>query len=182
MTEIRWHGRGGQGAWSAARLLGASAALYEGRYAMAFPSFGPERRGAPVLGFTRIDGERIRDRSEVVDCDAVIVLDETLIDASTARGLKEGGVALVNTKEPGRYEGAFGAARLVCIDATALALETLGRPITNTAMLGALVGATGIVSLDAVLKAIAAEMKGDMAIRNAELVRRAHEATKGGAA
>ena len=77
MVEVRWHGRGGQGAFTAARLLGASAALFEGRHALAFPSFGPERRGAPVLGFTRIDDHKITDRSAVTACDFVVVLDET---------------------------------------------------------------------------------------------------------
>lgn len=185
MIEVRWHGRGGQGGWSAARLLGAAAALHEGRHAMAFPSFGPERRGAPVLGFTRIDEVRIKDRSEVLDCDAVVVLDETLVVPGVARGLKAGGFALVNTKDPAKYAEVFGGAagvRVVGIDATGIALEILGKPITNTAMLGALVGATGFVSLEAALKAIASEMRGDLAAKNAEVLRRAYAEAKGATA
>ena len=78
MTEIRWHGRGGLGAFTAARLLGCAVSLFEGKYALAFPSFGPERRGAPVFAFTRIDDKAITDRSEVVSCDCAVVLDDTL--------------------------------------------------------------------------------------------------------
>ncbi len=79
MIEVKWHGRGGQGGFTAARFLGLSAALFENKYTLAFPSFGPERRGAPVLGFTKIDTSPIRDRSAVRTCDYVVVLDETSV-------------------------------------------------------------------------------------------------------
>lgn len=90
MKEIRWHGRGGNGGFTAARLLGYAASLHCGKYAQAFPSFGPERRGAPVLGFTRIDDAPITDHSQVYSCDCVIVLDETLLEVvNILEGLKE---------------------------------------------------------------------------------------------
>ena len=97
MTEIRWHGRGGLGAFTAARLLGCAVSLYEGKYALAFPSFGPERRGAPVFAFTRIDNKPITDRSEVVECDIAIVLDDTLFGDPVRNGLKPGATVIVNT-------------------------------------------------------------------------------------
>ncbi|MBK5241799.1 2-oxoacid:acceptor oxidoreductase family protein, partial [Clostridium sp.] len=100
MIEVRWHGRGGQGSFTIARLLGMAASVFGGEYAQAFPSFGPERRGAPVLGFTRIDSEKITDRSEVDQCDYVVVLDETLWGPSVLSGLKENAIIIVNTDSP----------------------------------------------------------------------------------
>ena len=79
MKEIRWHGRGGQGGFTVSRLLGIAAGMFENKHALAFPSFGPERRGAPVLAFTKIDDSKIHDRSEVNQCDYVVVMDETLV-------------------------------------------------------------------------------------------------------
>ena len=97
MTEIRWHGRGGLGAFTAARLLGCAVSLFEGKYALAFPSFGPERRGAPVFAFTRIDDKAITDRSEVVSCDCAVVLDDTLFGDPVKKGLKPGATVIINT-------------------------------------------------------------------------------------
>ena len=97
MTEIRWHGRGGLGAFTAARLLGCAVSLFEGKYALACPSFGPERRGAPVFAFTRIDDKAITDRSEVVSCDCAVVLDDTLFGDPVKNGLKPGATVIVNT-------------------------------------------------------------------------------------
>ena len=106
MTEIRWHGRGGLGAFTAARLLGCAVSLYEGKYALAFPSFGPERRGAPVFAFTRIDNKPITDRSEVVECDIAIVLDDTLFGDPVRNGLKPGATVIVNARQGGvRHRG-----------------------------------------------------------------------------
>jgi pyruvate ferredoxin oxidoreductase gamma subunit len=146
---------------------------------MAFPSFGPERRGAPVLGFTRIDDAPVRDRSEVVECDAIAVLDETLIDDRTARGLKPGGVIVVNSADAARIAASFPGRRIVCVDATSIALEFLGKPITNTAMLGALAGATGLVRLESLEAAIRAEMGSELASRNAEALKAAYGRTAG---
>lgn len=178
MIEVRWHGRGGQGGFTVARLLGLSAALYENKYALAFPSFGPERRGAPVLGFTRIDTLPIHDRSAVRTCDYVVVLDETLIDAQITAGLKPGGSILINTRTPERYEDVVNGFNRVHLDATGLALEILGRPITNTAMLGALIAKTGVVSLESALKGIEVEMKPALVAKNLLVVKTACERMK----
>ena len=178
MIEVRWHGRGGQGSFTVARLLGATAALYEDKYGLAFPSFGPERRGAPVLGFTKIDNEKIVDRSEVQACDYVVVLDETLIDENTFKGIKENGIIIINTNNGERYEKLTNH-RVVSIDATSIALDILGRPITNTAMLGALVGVSNIVSLESAIKGIQSEMKASLVKKNIEVVKQAYENIKG---
>jgi pyruvate ferredoxin oxidoreductase gamma subunit len=178
MIEVRWHGRGGQGSFTVARLLGLSAALYENRHALAFPSFGPERRGAPVLGFTKIDDYKINDRSAVKACDYVVVLDETLMDEHIGDGLREGGTVLVNTNSPERYIEMVKGVSLVSLDATTLALDILGRPITNTAMLGALIAVADIVSLESALKGISVEMKPVLVEKNIAVVRRAYEIVK----
>ena len=155
MKEIRWHGRGGQGGFTAARLLGMAAAQCDNCYAQAFPSFGPERRGAPVLGFTRIDDAPIRDHSKIYACDYVVVLDASLLDAvDVCEGLKPGGILLVNSagRLPERYYTPD--FKTYTIDATSDALEILGQPITNTAMFGALVAASELVPLEAALLAV----------------------------
>ena len=178
MIEVRWHGRGGQGGFTVARLLGLSAALFENKYALAFPSFGPERRGAPVLGFTRIDSFPIHDRSAVRTCDYVVVLDETLIDSYITAGLKPGGILLINTRTPERYKEVVNGFNMAHLDATGLALEILGRPITNTAMLGALIAKTCVVSLESALKGIEVEMKPALVEKNLLVVKTACERMK----
>lgn len=178
MIEVRWHGRGGQGGFTAARLLGLSSALFENKYALAFPSFGPERRGAPVLGFTRIDTCPIRDRSAVQTCNYVVVLDETLVDEHITTGLKPGGTILINTRTPERYVESVNGFKMVHFDATGLALEILGRPITNTAMMGALVAETGVISLESALKGIRTEMKPALVEKNLLIVKTACERMK----
>lgn len=180
MIEVRWHGRGGQGAFTAARLLGQAAAIHEHKFVQAFPSFGPERRGAPVLAFTRIDDVKVTDRSEVESCDYVVVLDDTLYGDSVTRGLKDGGLLVINTTKP---RGAFakqGDYTVVVIDATALALEILGRPITNVPMLAALAAAAGNVSIDSVLHAIDDQLPPRIRKKNKTLFMAAYEAVKEG--
>ena len=179
MKEVRWHGRGGQGCWTAARLLGLAAAQFEGKYALSFPSFGPERRGAPVLGFTRISEEKIRDRSEVRACDYIVVLDETLIGEDTAAGLKENGVVIINTTSPQKYKNLFPLGKVVSIDATEIALDILGRPITNTAMLGALLAVSDIVAIDSVNSAIRQDMKVQIQEKNIQVVKAACDTIRG---
>lgn len=178
MIEVRWHGRGGQGAFTVARLLGLAASVYENKFSQAFPSFGPERRGAPVLGFTRISDKKIFDRSEVKECDYIVVLDDTLIDAQTGAGLKKGGIVLVNTVKPEKLQGLSGL-KVVSIDATALSLEILGRPITNIAMLGALAAVSNIVSPEAVIEAIDYQMEKSIREKNKTLFKRAYTVAKG---
>jgi pyruvate ferredoxin oxidoreductase gamma subunit len=174
MLEVRWHGRGGQGGFAAARLLGSAAALFEGRHALAFPSFGPERRGAPVLGFTRIDDRKITDRSAVTECDYIVVLDETLMNPQIVNGLRSHGKVIINTASPEKYCAWVGKHVIAAVDASALAKQILGRPITNTAMLGALVAASGIVRLESAIQAIEQEMNLDIARKNTEALQRAH--------
>ncbi|MBM7867694.1 pyruvate ferredoxin oxidoreductase [Heliobacterium gestii] len=169
MIEVRWLGRGGQGAFTAARLLGLSAALFENKYAQAFPSFGPERRGAPVSAFTRIADQKITDRSEVTRCDYLVVLDETLWKPQLWQDLKPGGTVLVNATDPTQwFEKASADApdeyrranrKASAINALAIARNWIGKPIVNTAMLGALVGLSGIISLEAAIQGIRHEMK-----------------------
>lgn len=177
MKEVRWHGRGGQGSFTVARILGKAAALFENKSALAFPSFGPERRGAPVTGFTKISEKKITDRSEVQECDYVVVLDETLIDANITRGLKEDGVVIINSGQPEKYE-ALQHVRTVALDATSLALEILGRPITNTAMLGALIAVSDLVSLNAAEQSIQNEMKKAIVQKNIDVVRKSYDIIK----
>lgn len=140
MVEIRFHGRGGQGAVTSAEIL-AQAAILDGKYAQAFPSFGAERRGAPVLAFTRISNEPIRIRIGIYNPDIVVVLDSTLIQTEPVfSGLKDNGVVVINTKkspEEIREEFKF-KGKIVTVDATKIAMEELGVPITNIAILGAL--------------------------------------------
>lgn len=177
MIQIRWHGRGGQGSFTASRVLGAAASVHGGKYAMAFPSFGPERRGAPVLGFTKIDDSPITDRSEVLEPDYVIVLDESLWDQGVLTGLTDRTVVVVNTAEPDRYNGKI-AQEVITVDATSLALEILGLPITNTAMMGAFVAVCDEVSLEAVLKAIDEGMRSNVAEKNKRLIERVYHLVK----
>lgn len=177
MIEVRWHGRGGQGSFTIARLLGMAASVYGGKYAQAFPSFGPERRGAPVLGFTRIDDNKITDRSEVDACDYVVVLDETLWGENVLSGLKENTVVIINTDTPDKYKTVT-SNPVITLDATSLALKHLGRPITNTAMMGALIATGGIVSLEDCQEAIRASMKSKIAEKNCMLIEEAYEIIK----
>src|SRR5271157_3396928 len=138
MVEIRFHGRGGQGAVTSAEML-ALAAIGEGKYAQAFPSFGPERRGAPVVAFCRIDEKPIRIRANISEPDLVVVLDASLLKiVNVASGLKPDGILVTNTKEdPAKLkEGMKLKNRLAAVDATKIATEILKLPITNTTMLG----------------------------------------------
>jgi pyruvate ferredoxin oxidoreductase gamma subunit len=155
LIEIRWHGRGGQGAVTSAELL-AQAAINEGKYAHAFPSFGPERRGAPVLAFVRISSQQaIKIRAEITQPDIVVVLDPGLLRiVNVTSGLKDNGMIIINArKQAEELRQEFGINySLVTIDATSIAREILGVPITNTTMVGALVGATGVVKLESLFE------------------------------
>ncbi|MFH1189924.1 MAG: 2-oxoacid:acceptor oxidoreductase family protein [Candidatus Omnitrophota bacterium] len=149
MVEIRWHGRGGQGAKTAALLL-ADAALASGKYIQAFPEYGPERMGAPVTSFDRISSGPISLHSGVTNPDIVIVLDPTLMDSvDVTEGLPADGTLIVNIeKSPAEVREMFGIApgiKICTVDASKISTETIGRDIPNTPMLGALVKATGIL-------------------------------------
>ncbi|MDV3104204.1 pyruvate/ketoisovalerate ferredoxin oxidoreductase subunit gamma [Thermococcus waiotapuensis] len=171
MIEIRFHGRGGQGAVTAANIL-ASAAFKEGKYVQAFPFFGVERRGAPVTAFTRIDDKPIRIKTQIYEPDVVVVLDPSLLDTvDVTAGLKEGGTVIVNTeksKEEVLTKLKKKPGKLALVDATGIALEILGVPVTNTAILGAVAKATGIVGLDHVKEAIQETFSGALGEKNAK--------------
>jgi 2-oxoacid:acceptor oxidoreductase gamma subunit (pyruvate/2-ketoisovalerate family)/2-oxoacid:acceptor oxidoreductase delta subunit (pyruvate/2-ketoisovalerate family) len=175
LMEIRFHGRGGQGAVTAVRIL-ASAAHLEGKYTQAIPMYGTERRGAPVVAFCRIDDTRIKERDLVHEPDAVVVLDPLLgKTVNVTEGLKNGGLVLIN--HPGTYEkaGLVGSFKVATVDATKIALETLGRPITNTAILGAFAKVCGIPKLESLEEAIREELPSTIAESNIAATRRAFE-------
>jgi len=148
LIEIRWHGRGGQGAVTSTELL-AQAAISEGKYAQAFPSFGPERRGAPVQAFNRIDSQQpIRIRADITEPDVVVVLDPSLLSiVNVTAGLKANGMVIINTrKTASQIKSEFGIKnKMATVNATKIAREKLGVPIVNTTVLGALIKATGVI-------------------------------------
>jgi pyruvate ferredoxin oxidoreductase gamma subunit len=153
MYEVRWHARGGQGAVTASRFLSA-AGVRENKHFQAFPEFGTERMGAPIQAFTRISPEKIYLHSQVQTPDAVVVLDPTLLKAvDVTAGLKEGGTLIVNSPDsPAEVRQQAGASekdiKVFAVDADTIARETIGRPITNTAMVGALVRVTEIIGFE----------------------------------
>ncbi len=179
LVEIRWHGRGGQGSVTSAELL-AQAAISEGKYAQAFPSFGPERRGAPVRAFNRISSrEPIRVRAEIEEPDIVVVLDPGLLRiANVTSGLKDGGLVVVNTvKQPAQIKQEFGIGGPVAtVDAKKIAIALLGVPIVNTTMTGALIKASNIIKLESMNKPIE-ERFGRLAERNLKAMEKAYRET-----
>jgi len=150
MIEVRFHGRGGQGAVTSAEII-AQAAIKKGLYAQAFPSFGPERRGAPVQAFLRVSDKPIRLRSKVYKPDHVIILDSTLLGAvNPTDGLKKEGFIIINSnKSADELKKIFPGHNIAYIDASKIAREELGVPITNTTMLGSLIKATNVVDIEA---------------------------------
>lgn len=153
--ETVWLGRGGQGAFTAARLLGLAAVRFAGKQALAFPSFGPERRGAPVFAYTRIADRPIRDRSAVRQADVAVVMDETLLDQVATDFL--GGETLVIIDAEGASGNARQDERFFRIPARRIAIEVLGSEHTNTVLLGVFIGLTGLLPPDAVTAGIASE-------------------------
>jgi pyruvate ferredoxin oxidoreductase gamma subunit len=163
MIEIRWHGRGGQGAKTAATLL-AAAALHEGKYSQGFPEYGPERMGAPIRGFTRIADEPILLHCNIANPQIVVVLDPTLIGAiDVTEGLHEGGTVVINTMESPatmRERLALSDGKVCTIDASGIALEELGRDIPNTPMMGALCKVSDVLKLQTVKDDIVGKFTG----------------------
>ncbi len=177
MFQIRIHGRGGQGVVTAAELLSV-AAFDEGRHAQAFPSFGSERTGAPVVSYCRIDDRDIRTHEPVVEPDAVIIQDVTLIhQVDLFTGLTPEGYVLINPSSQ-FSELSFGDAfddfrpeRLITCPATDIALEHLGRPLPNAALLGGFAALSGGVTLEAIEKAVRERFVGSVGERNAAAVK-----------
>jgi 2-oxoacid:acceptor oxidoreductase gamma subunit (pyruvate/2-ketoisovalerate family) len=181
MLEFRWHGRGGQGAWTASELL-ARTAIYEGKYIQSFPEFGPERMGAPVTAFTRISTKPIRIHCAVYEPDIVVVLDPTLLKTvPVTSGIKENGVIIINsTEEPAKVRKTLKTekGKLWTIPATQIALKILGMPITNTAMLGTVARATELVSLDTVEIILKERFRPDLAEKNFAVIKEAYNEAK----
>ncbi|RQD84907.1 MAG: pyruvate ferredoxin oxidoreductase subunit gamma [Methanocalculus sp. MSAO_Arc2] len=181
MRELRIHGRGGQGSVTAAELI-AVAAFAGGVYVQAFPAFGVERRGAPVQAFVRFSNEKIRLRNQVYEPDYIIVQDSTLIrDVNVFAGMKPGGIAIINTEKAGDDRAPEGV-RVIAIDATKIALEELGLPITNTALMGAFAAATGEIEFSALENAVRSRFEGKLADTNIRASRRAYDMVQGGSA
>lgn len=179
MIEIRLHGRGGQGGVTSAELL-AKAAIAEGKFAQAFPSFGPERRGAPVMAFVRVDDQKIRLREKIYSPNIVLVLDPTLLDiVNVAEGLSEDGVVVVNSAlTPEELKQKYGFPKVATVDANKVAMEELGVPITNTTMLGALLKASGIIGVSDMEEPITDRFGGKLGPKNYKALERAYGETK----
>lgn len=156
LIEVRWHGRGGQGAKTAAQLL-AEAALDAGKHIQAFPDYGPERAGAPIRTFTRISTKPINLHCGVTNPKYVVVIDPTLVDPAVVEGLGNQGALLVNTTESPdsvRKKTNFKGGKVACVDATQISLDTFGRPMPNMPMLGALLKVVPLVELDVLYEKI----------------------------
>lgn len=176
MIEIRTHGRGGQGAVIASEIL-ADAFFHEGKFVQAFPAFGVERRGAPVMAFTRVSDGEIRERCQIYEPDHLIVLDPVLLGTvNVTDGLKPGGWIVINTNMAVEDETILSSFRVAAVDAVTIALKhrlgSRAAPIVNTAIIGAFAGATKLLSLEAVSKAI--EMQ--VPVKKKENIRAAEEA------
>ena len=174
MIEVLWHGRGGQGAFTGAKLLGAAYCTEEGNYALAFPSFGPERRGAPMRAFTKLSKEPIGNRSALSCADFVVYLDETLLPANPFAELKEGGKVLVNSA------ASFDDPRIVAIDADGISQKILGRSIPNTVLLGAFSVLCSEVSTESILTAIRDYMPPRLHQKNFDVVEETVRMMEGG--
>jgi len=186
LTEVRWHGRGGQGAKTAALLL-AEAVISEGKYGQAFPDYGPERTGAPMRGFTRISEQPIRLHSAIQTPDVVVVLDESLLDAvDIVEGTDDKAVIIINTpKKPHEIRNKLNinGRSVYTLNANQLAQEVIGRPIPNTVMLGALIKSTELMKMETLLnglrKKFAHKFSQIVIDKNIEAVKRAYEEVEG---
>ncbi len=182
LVEVRWHGRGGQGIVTVSRLL-AHAALLDGKYVQAFPEFGPERRGAPVTGYTRISDEPILIHSQIYNPNIVVIVDPTLLGKTdVTSGLIENGTVIAHTeKKPEELKEELKAekAHIYTVNAARIALDILGRPIYNTAMLGALVKAIPIASMESLNKVVMERFPGAAGEKNVAVIKRAYEEVRG---
>ena len=184
MLQIRIHGRGGQGVVTAAEML-SIAAFEQGRHAQAFPSFGSERTGAPVVAFCRIDDREIRLREPILEPDVLIVQDPTLLNqVDVFQGLRPQGYVLINSKRSldelgvGEIAGRFQRERLISVPATEIAMKYLGRPMPNAVLLGGFAALASLITLDAVGQAIRAKFGGKVAEGNVAAAGAAFEYVK----
>jgi pyruvate ferredoxin oxidoreductase gamma subunit len=177
MFQVRIHGRGGQGVVTAAEML-SIAAFLEKKYSQAFPSFGSERMGAPVTAFCRISDVEIRSREPILEPNAVIIQDRTVIEPSNAfQGIVENGFVLINSSSETIGDLPDVDVKLKCIDATGIALEYVGRPIPNAVLLGSFAALTEIISISSVIEAIKTKFSGTIAEKNINAARAAYEKT-----
>jgi pyruvate ferredoxin oxidoreductase gamma subunit len=186
MFQVRIHGRGGQGVVTAAEML-SIAAFLEGRHAQAFPSFGSERTGAPVVAFCRIDDREIRLREPVREPDALIIQDPTLLhQVDVFGGLARDGYVLINTSRTldalgvGELARSLRVERLCTVPATEVALQHVGRPLPNAALLGGFAALSGRISLDSVAAAIREKFEGQVAEGNVAAAGAAYEHVRHG--
>lgn len=189
LTEIRWHGRAGQGIVTASELL-AEAALKEGKYFQAFPEYGPERMGAPIKAYTRISDEPVEIHYQILNPEVVVVVNPNLLGVvDVAEGLSKDGIVIVNTPDtPEQIRTLLGLVdpkvRIFAVDATRIALETIGRDIPATLMIGAIIRATGLVELHNTLhlveEKLGAKLRGEVVQSNLKALQRAYEEVKEG--
>ncbi len=179
MKEIRFHGRGGQGIVIGAQML-VYAFVLEGKYASSIPTFGAERRGAPVAAFLRFDEKPIRETHQVYEPDCVVALDAFQVKSPVVfEGIRGDGIAIFNSpRQSFEMKWHQNLKMLGLLDATSIALEEIGRPIANTCMMGAIARATGWVGLDAVLSSLEMYFDGKQLETNARSARRGFETVK----
>ncbi|MFN3383937.1 MAG: pyruvate ferredoxin oxidoreductase subunit gamma [Archaeoglobaceae archaeon] len=176
MIEVRFHGRGGQGVVTAADFL-AIAGFKEGYYTLSFPTFGAEKRGTPVASFLRISDEPIVVRDEIYNPDYVVVLDPSVFESvNVVSGLKENGMLIANfPKGAEDLRAVLKFPRVVTINATKIAMKILGRPITNTTMVGAFAGATNLFKLETLMETVEEVFEGSLAEKNKLAIEEAYK-------
>ncbi|MDO8625809.1 MAG: 2-oxoacid:acceptor oxidoreductase family protein [Candidatus Diapherotrites archaeon] len=176
MLEIRFHGRAGQGIVTAADLL-AQAAAMEGKYTQSMPVFGSEKRGPPVASFCRIDTKPIHLREEILHPDIVVVAEPSVMEeVKVDGGIKANGLIIVNSVRKADQLGLH-AKKVIVFNGTDLAVKYLGKPITNTVMLGSLLKITGVVKLDSIKKALQNKFPKAIADQNIQIIQEAYDAT-----
>lgn len=175
VKEIRFHGRGGQGAVLAAKMVATAAAL-EGKSVASFPVFGFERRGMPVVAFTRFDNQPIRIKTQIYTPDCLIVVDPTLLNLKDLfKGLKPGGVVIINHSKAIEGQMSDNLEKLGVVNGTQIALTEIGKDVPNTCLLGALAKITGWVSLDSILTGLGHYLDGSMLEKNKRSVQRGYD-------
>jgi pyruvate ferredoxin oxidoreductase gamma subunit len=188
MVEVRWHGRGGQGTITAAKVL-ADACLSGGRHVQAFPEYGPERAGAPLRAYNRISQKELRMHCPVLNPNVVAVVDATLLDAmNVAEGAQDDAVFVINTakspKEVREKMKAKASQKIFTIDAKKISIETIGRPMPNTPMLGAVARASEVLTLEVLSQEVKASFGKKFSQKiidsNIVAVRRGYEEVKQG--
>ncbi len=177
LTDVRFHGRGGQGVVTASRIL-AEAAILENKWVHAFPTFGPERSGAPVAAFTRISPEKFSVKTQVYNPHVIVVIDPSLVRRPEVYdGLVEKGTIIINSATKPDQDDFFPktAEKIFYVNGNEIAEKHLGRPIANTVMLGALAKITGLVKLESLIKALGSYFSGEVLEKNIAAIKEAHE-------